>query len=686
MKKAPTVIAKSQEKFISIKLGPVEFKDSLQFLNSSLDKLVKNLKDKGVKEGKTFGETFPHTYEYFKSTWNDVNEDGFELLTRKGIYPYEYMDGPERFQEKKLPPKEEYFSKLSGKDISDKDYEFAQEIWKTFKLKNLGQLHDLYMGTDATQLADVFEEFRDFNLKHYRLDPVHFYTAPSLSWSACLKYTGVKLELPTCPDMSMFFDKGLIGGISFIANQLARANHAGLGEHFDILKAISYIFMVDCNNQYGWAMSQYLPTGGFKWMDEKTLVEWEEFMKAQKDEQEKGYFLEVDLEYPEELHDTHDTFPCAPEHVRIEKDMLSDYQKELGEKLEVKYGGEKLCLTLNDKEKYVLHYRNLKQYLELGLKLKKVHRVLQFDQSPWLKPYIELNTELRRNATCKFDEDQAKLMNNSYFGTVSFDIRKELTNFIFAGKTCEDVRKYKDVKICCQKTEIDKLSKKEKFDGWTIYNENLASVMLEKNIVTLNKPRYVGTAVLGLSKHIMYDFHYNYVMKDYPEAKLLFSDTDSFCYYIETDNDVYKDIKDNQWFDFSNYFEVHNNFDDSKKLTPGFFKDEFAGRFLLEFVGLRAKMYSILPLEGDKKATAKGINRNVKDDVLTHDDYRNSLLKKLQMTNKMTRIMQENHKIYTVEVEKKSLSPFNDKKWVSREGDNFFGYSYGHYKIAECDL
>ena len=193
MKKAPTVIAKSQEKFISIKLGPVEFKDSLQFLNSSLDKLVKNLKDKGVKEGKTLGETFPHTYEYFKSTWNDVNEDGFELLTRKGIYPYEYMDGSERFQEKKLPPKEEYFSKLSGKDISDKDYEFAQEIWKTFKLKNLGQLHDLYMGTDVTQLADVFEEFRDFNLKHYRLDPVHFYTAPSLSWSACLKYTGVKL-------------------------------------------------------------------------------------------------------------------------------------------------------------------------------------------------------------------------------------------------------------------------------------------------------------------------------------------------------------------------------------------------------------------------------------------------------------------------------------------------------------
>ena len=118
-------------------------------------------------------------------------------------------------------------------------------------------------------------------------------------------------------------------------------------------------------------------------------------------------------------------FPVHLRKVSIEKDMLSNYQKELGDNLGVKYGGEKLCLTLNDKEKYVLHYRNLKQYLELGLKLKKVHRVLQFDQSPWLKPYIKLNTELRRNATCKFDEDQAKLMNNSYFGMILLVFNKK---------------------------------------------------------------------------------------------------------------------------------------------------------------------------------------------------------------------------------------------------------------------
>ena len=148
--------------------------------------------------------------------------------------------------------------------------------------------------------------------------------------------------------------------------------------------------MVDCNNQYGWAMSQFLPTGGFKWIKEddstdeedKTVQEWVQFITAQKDEQEKGYFFKVDLEYPKELHDSHDTFPSAPEHLKIKEEMLSDYQKELGDELGVKYGGKKLCLTLQDKTEYVLHYRNLKQYLNLGLKLKKVHKVFEFDQSP----------------------------------------------------------------------------------------------------------------------------------------------------------------------------------------------------------------------------------------------------------------------------------------------------------------
>ena len=185
---------------------------------------------------------------------------------------------------------------------------------------------------------------------------------------------------------------------------------------------------------------QYLPVDGFKWIDwTLSTEEWVEFLKKQENEQEKGYFFEVDLHYPRHLHDLHDQYPLAPEHLTIKKEMLSPYQQKLGEELGLKFEGKKLCPTPYDKKKYICHYRSLKQFLELGLELTQVHRVIEFNQSPWLKPYIEHNTEIRRNATCKFDENQAKLMNNSFFG-----------------KTCEDTRKYKDVRIITEEKKVKK--------------------------------------------------------------------------------------------------------------------------------------------------------------------------------------------------------------------------------------
>ena len=168
-------------------------------------------------------------------------------------------------------------------------------------------------------------------------------------------------------------------------------------------------------------MSQYLPTGGFEWvsLQNPSPEYWTQFIQEQQDEQDKGYMVEVDLQYPTELHDLHDTYPLAPEHLDIKQEMLSTYQKLQAEELGVKVGGEKLCLTLTDKKNYISHYRNIKQYLDLGLKITKVHRVLKFDQSPWLAKYIQLNTSLRQKSTSKFEEDFFKLMNNSFFRKVS---------------------------------------------------------------------------------------------------------------------------------------------------------------------------------------------------------------------------------------------------------------------------
>ena len=471
--KEPKVIAKSMEKFIGFTIGRLQFTDSLQHLSSSLDRLVSNLADKAkiigceycprrgppnailrhqniahkgdnlikfkhTENNSTLPELFPNLYENFKKKWKKklepVEEKAFELLTRKGVYPYAYMDSFERFKETRLPSKEAFFNDLTKKDISEEDFEFAEEIWKTFHLQNLGELHDLYMETDTLLLADVFENYRNVILKNYGLDPVHFYTAPSLSWSAGLKFTKVKLEIPLDVNMHIFTDLALRGGISMVLNHFARANNPLMKELFDPQTLQSFIQLVDANNLYGWAMSQMLPTGGFKWVNLKkglltpgvkesmdrhrTMNEWTEDILNLNEEDSIGYMFEVDLEYPKNLHkdETHDNFPLAPESFKIEKDLLSPYQQDLGDQLGVKYGSKKLCLTLNDKKNYICHARNLKFYLKHGLKLKKIHKILQFNQSQWLKPYIDLNTKLRQEADNKFEEGFAKLMNNSFFG------------------------------------------------------------------------------------------------------------------------------------------------------------------------------------------------------------------------------------------------------------------------------
>ena len=384
-------------------------------MSSSLEKLVSNLKLQGEKEG-SLKILFKHTYSYFKSVWSHLPEETFEFLTRKGVYPYSYMDSWDRLKERKLPPKESYYNCLTRKHISEDDYDFAQIQYSIFKLKNLKELHNLYMETDVALLADVFEAFKSYCLTNYKLDPSHFFTAPSLSWSAALKYTKIELELLRDATMSLFIDKLIVGGISLIGHQFGQSNNHYDRPNYKPGKDQAFIVYLDCNNQYGWAMKNYLPSHGFEWVENTDLEFWKSNIMNFQFESNIGYFFEVDLTYPPALHDLHDTYPLAPEHTNITESMLSSYQRMLAEQLGSKVGGKKLCLTLEDKKHYRCHYMNLQLYLQLGLELTKVHRVLKFCQSPWLDPYIELNTKLRQSAKSKFEADQAKLMICSVFG------------------------------------------------------------------------------------------------------------------------------------------------------------------------------------------------------------------------------------------------------------------------------
>ena len=221
--------------------------------------LTQNLAAKAVHETE-LEDVFPNLHKWFKEKLSHLPQRSFKMLTRKGVYPYSYKDSFEKFEENCLPPRESFYDDLRKKHISDEDYTFIQELWGICRLRNLSELHDLYMETDVLLLKDIFEEFRNLSLKRYRLDPAHFNRAPALSRSAALLYTMVELEILTYPDMHLFFDKGMGGGASQVATPWAQANHEGLGEKFNGEYKRSYIAMFDCNNQHGWAMSQYLPT------------------------------------------------------------------------------------------------------------------------------------------------------------------------------------------------------------------------------------------------------------------------------------------------------------------------------------------------------------------------------------------------------------------------------------------
>ena len=442
------ILAVTMEKYISFNIQHLRFIDSCQFLNASLEKLVNSLAR----------DAFRHVNRYLG---NDP------LLFAKGIFPYEWFDSFEKFDCTELPTKEKFFSRLNDEGITEEEYERAKKVWTLFDCHTFKDYHDLYLKTDVLLLADVFENFRDVALNTYDLDPAHYVTTPSLAWDACLKYTDIVLELITDPEIHVFVESGMRGGISVISNRYARANNPYLKpEDYDSSQPHSYICYLDANNLYGWAMSQSLPTGGFRFLDEDEIDEMD--FTAVPDDSRLGYIVECDLEYPAELHGLHNDYPLAPEHVKITEDMVSPYCKSINIKSTLT---EKLIGDLKTKFKYKVHYRNLKLYLSLGMKLIKIHRVLEFDQKAWLKPYIDLNTFMRQQAKSDFEKDFFKLMNNAVFG-----------------KSMENVRKRRNIQLVSNPPVLRKLLTKPQLEQFIIVNRDTVLVDRIRKKVTLNKP------------------------------------------------------------------------------------------------------------------------------------------------------------------------------------------------------
>ena len=286
----------------------------------------------------------------------------------------------------------------------------------------MGDYHDHYFKKDVLLLADVYEKFTDTCLNYYGLDSCHYFSSPGLSWDGMLKMTDITLEKISDINKYLFIEKGLRGGISYIAKRYAKANNKYIN-NYDPKKPLIFISYLGMNNLYGWAMSKYLPYEGFKWL--KNVDKFD--VMSINEKSPIGYSPEVDLKYPDELHELHNDFPLAPEKLAVPSDMLSKPSKKIADKYEIKVGdAKKLIPNLGNKTNYVVHYRNRQLYLSLGMKLTKINRVLKFKQSDWIKTYIDFKTEKRMNAANDFEKYFFKLMIDSVYGKIMENLRKRI--------------------------------------------------------------------------------------------------------------------------------------------------------------------------------------------------------------------------------------------------------------------
>ncbi|KAF0707406.1 Uncharacterized protein FWK35_00031939, partial [Aphis craccivora] len=590
------VIPNSEEKFISFSKHisstfTVRFIDTFRFMASSLSSLAENLITPGLKN---FRETAKHF----------VTGD-MPLVTRKGVYPYDYTDSWERLEDTRLPRKSSFYSTLTETGITEDDYEHAKEVWEHFDCKTLGDYSDLYLKIDVLLLADVFENFRDVCMRAYNLDATHYFIAPDLSFDAMLKFTGQKLQLLDGYDMLLMFENGKRDGLVQVSKRYGNANN-NKTPGYDKTKDKSWIIYQDCNYLYGWAMSQYMPYGRFNCV-EPTLTGLNDL----DDTSPIGRVYKVDVSYPKELHDQHNDLPFLPQNsVPCESKV------------------RKLMATFEKKQNYIVHYRNLQQAIKNGLIVEKVHRVIQFNQSDWLAKYIELNTEIRKRAKNYFEKDFFKLMNNAVFGMLLYLFYlKNVTNiFFFTGKTMQS--KWKEMKmelVSCER-RLQKLINKCTFKHCINYNENLNAVALENKIIRFDKPIYIDKytflnyifAVLDISKTLMYEYHYDVMRKHY-------------VYHLKAD-DFYKDLLENSnlmdRMDTSDLPPNHPCYTTARKKIPGFFSDEVKGDTMTEFCVLIAKLYAYNISEvggggvGVKKIKAKGIRGHV---VFNHMTINNNV-------------------------------------------------------------
>jgi hypothetical protein len=628
-------IPQSTEKFLSLTCHipnsvSLRFIDSLQFLSASLDSVSKTMN----KEDFLLIRDLP-LCDTIKFT--------------KGIFPYSYMTDESRLKDTELPCLSQFYDTLTDSiSITPEDYERAQTAWKTTNCHTMQDYLMLYLQLDCYLLADVFQHFRHVTLCEDKLDPLHFFSTPGLSWASAQLMSREeedKVQLLHDSTMYEFFEQGIRGGMTFV-NQHNVQHKEG---ETDLL-------YVDVNNLYGWALSQPLPTANFKWIfDEDELQSIVTDLPLVDAVTSKiGYYLEVDLEVPNELHDKLDQLPIAPE-MRPPPNSKTP----------------KLLLTHSPKSQYKIHFRLLQLYMSLGVKVTKVHRAIQFTQSPVFRRYIKYNTKQRKSAKSLFKKNLYKLKNNSLYG-----------------KMVENIRKRRNIRLCNTAKRLKCYTSKVAFKKSLLIDDNLVAVTLQKECIILDRPIFIGQAVLDISKLRMYQLQYDelesYRREFNCKLNIVAGDTDSFfleCRGVNLASQLLPAMKRDHLLDTSNYPTSHPLFSREHASDIGLIKDESGGvTAYKEWIFIRPKCYSLLSYDGENVRKAKGVSRDVVKRKLTHATYSSTHSNPEESRyEKQRRIDSRNHQLYTIESSKRVMGGDggDDKRhWC----DNNSSRAYGHYK------
>ena len=392
------IIPKTNEEYISVRYGFISFIDSYRFLSESLDKLVKNLDENDFKILK---KEFPDKWQY---------------LYKKLAYPCEYFNN---ITDYKKPvndlKKEDFFSKLKNDYPDDEEIERTKETIKLFNIKDGEELTRLYCKSDVILLTDVFEKFVKVSTEEYKINPLYCVSLPGYTYQCALKYTNIKLQTLQDKDLILLIKNNIRGGISSV-----------MGNRYVKSDENNEIIYADATNLYGHSMSQFLPYDEIEmWHGHPDKYwRWLDKILNTPDDADIGYFLEVDLKYPDNKKQKTKYFPFCPENKKINPNKYIEYMNTI--KPENYTKSKKLICDWTDKKKYLIHYKMLKFYVRHGMIVEKIHEIISFKQSKWLEGYIGFNTQKRNKAKNNFEKDFFKLLVNAAFGKFLENVRNRL--------------------------------------------------------------------------------------------------------------------------------------------------------------------------------------------------------------------------------------------------------------------